>query len=83
LPRYAFRESTLRKAIERQDIPRHSKNIKPASEQKSSSKSERSRADAATGIGAACTRADERMAAALGLARGQRHDLKRGTTYSD
>ncbi len=70
--RVGIRESTLRKAIERQDIPRLPKNTEPSSEQKSSSKSERSRADAdaASGIGTACTRADERIAAALGLAEG-------------
>ena len=67
-------ESTLRKAIKRGAIAKHpvaktqtmqNQGIDPAS-----SKSERSRIDAqaASGIGVACTRADERIDAALGLA---------------
>lgn len=63
-------ESTLRKAIGRQDVPRLTKNS-AANEPKEigASKSERSRADAvaAGGMGTACTRADERVAAAMGL----------------
>lgn len=67
-------ESTLRKAIERKlIIPADA--IAPdvtdqAVETVGSTKGERSRIDAmaADGIGTACTRADERMAAALGLA---------------
>ena len=69
-------ESTLRKAVKRGVIAKHAvtvtradtmqnQNIDPAS-----SKSERSRIDAqaANGLGVACTRADERIDAALGLA---------------
>jgi hypothetical protein len=63
-------ESTLRKALKRQDVPRLAKNP-AANEPKGigASKSERSRADAeaAAGMGTACTRADERIAAAMGL----------------
>lgn len=67
-------ESTLRKAVKRGVIAKHAvaktdtmqnNIVDPAS-----SKSERSRIDAqaASGIGVACTRADERIDAALGLA---------------
>jgi hypothetical protein len=67
-------ESTLRKAVKRGVIAKHAvartdtmqnKSVDPAS-----TKSERSRIDAqaASGIGVACTRADERIDAALGLA---------------
>jgi hypothetical protein len=63
-------ESTLRKAIERQGVPRLTKNS-AVNEPKEigASKSKRSRADAvaAGGMGTACTRADERVAAAMGL----------------
>ena len=63
-------ELTLRKAIGRQGVPRLTKNS-AANEPKEigASKSERSRADAeaASGMGTACTRADERVAAAMGL----------------
>ena len=63
-------ESTLRKAIGRQGVPRLTK-TSAANEPKEigASKSERSRADAeaASGMGTACTRADERVAAAMGL----------------
>jgi len=63
-------ESTLRKAIARKQIvlPETTPPESPA-EVPGSSKAERSRGDAqaAQGIGTACTRADERMAAALGL----------------
>jgi DNA-binding CsgD family transcriptional regulator len=64
-------ESTLRKAIARQGVPKL-----PAAEADhptpGRSKSERSRADAeaAAGMGTACTRADERIQAAMGLAAG-------------
>ena len=67
--RVGINDSTLRKAIKRKAIPR----IKV--EEKidlavGTTKGERSRADAeaAAGIGTACTRADERAAAAMGLA---------------
>ena len=67
------KESTLRKAIGRQAVPQ----LAPLSEERvesepASTKSERSRADAAAaaGMGTACTRADERIQAALGLAIG-------------
>ena len=67
------KESTLRKAIRRQAVPQ----LAPLSEERvesdpASTKSERSRADAeaAAGMGTACTRADERIQAALGLAIG-------------
>lgn len=69
-------ESTLRKAVKRGVIAKHTvthtdnmqtQSIEPAS---ASTKSERSRIDAqaASGIGTACTRADERIDAAFGLA---------------
>ena len=65
-----IQESTLRKALKRQDVPRLTK-TSAADEPKAigSSKSERSRADAeaADGMGTACTRADERVAAAMGV----------------
>jgi prepilin-type processing-associated H-X9-DG protein len=65
-----IKESTLRKALGRQGVPRLAKNP-AAHDQKEigASKSERSRADAeaAAGMGTACTRADERVAAAMGL----------------
>ncbi len=63
-------ESTLRKALRRQGIPRLTKNADDDEpKQIGASKSERSRADAAAadGMGTACTRADERVAAAMGL----------------
>jgi transposase-like protein len=63
-------ESTLRKALGRQGFP-HLAKTPATNDQKEigSSKSERSRADAeaADGMGTACTRADERVAAAMGL----------------
>ena len=64
-----IKESTLRKALKREAVPRLAKNP-AANEPIGSSKSERSRADAAAadGMGTACTRADERIAAAIGLA---------------
>ena len=66
-------ESTLRKAIRRGAVP---KILKGAGENidlaAGTTKAERSRADAeaASGLGTACTRADERIAAAMGLATG-------------
>lgn len=66
-------ESTLRKAVKRGVIAKHAVVKADAMQNQSaetiSSKSERSRIDAqaASGIGVACTRADERIDAALGL----------------
>ena len=62
-------ESTLRKAIARDAVPKLPASA-GATARKGSSKSERSRADAAAaeGMGTACTRADERIEAAMGLA---------------
>ena len=67
-------ESTLRKAVKRGVIAKHAvaktDTMQDNSVDPASSKSERSRLDAqaASGIGVACTRADERIDAALGLA---------------
>lgn len=66
-------ESTLRKAIKRKQIvpcALPTSHAPPTPLSMGSTKGERSRldAEAAEGIGTACTRADERMAAALGLA---------------
>ncbi|NMQ30169.1 helix-turn-helix domain-containing protein [Candidatus Accumulibacter phosphatis] len=66
-------ESTLRKAIRRQGLPQLAPLPQDAGElEAASTKSERSRADAeaAAGMGTACTRADERIQTALGLATG-------------
>ena len=66
-------ESTLRKAIKRQaipELPKTPEGAEPDADQLAgSTKSERSRddAEAAAGMGVACTRADERIAAAVGL----------------
>jgi len=62
-------ESTLRKAIARDAVPKLPASA-GATAREGSSKSERSRADAAAaeGMGTACTRADERIEAAMGLA---------------
>lgn len=62
------KESTLRKAIARQAVPKLLASEPPSSG--GSSKSERSREDAAAadGMGTACTRADERIKAAIGVA---------------
>ena len=62
-------ESTLRKAIARDAVPKLPASP-GATAREGSSKSERSRADAAAaeGMGTACTRADERIEAAMGLA---------------
>jgi len=67
------KESTLRKAIRRQGVPQLAQLPQdPVESEPASTKSERSRADAeaAAGMGTACTRADERIKAALGLASG-------------
>ena len=69
--RAGIKESTLRKAIQRQGIPRVANSTGEDSPKDiGNSKSERSRADAeaASGMGTACTRADERVAAAMGVA---------------
>jgi hypothetical protein len=67
--RAGIQESTLRKALKRQGVPRLAKNDDDDPKEIGASKSERSRADAeaADGMGTACTRADERIAAAMGL----------------
>jgi transposase-like protein len=64
-----IQESTLRKAIKRKGIPSLPKH-KGSGPVAGSSKSERSQADAkaAEGLGVACTRADERIETAMGLA---------------
>ena len=65
-------ESTLRKALHRDAIPRLGECAVESADKAAagSTKTERSREDAqaASGIGTACTRADERVAAAMGLA---------------
>lgn len=67
-------ESTLRKAVKRGVIAKHTvartDTMQNTNVDSASTKSERSRIDAqaASGIGVACTRADERIDAALGLA---------------
>lgn len=73
--RAGIKESTLRKALKRRAIPQLPECAKPGSGQGAgqgagSTKAERSRDDAlaASGMGTACTRADERVAAAVGLA---------------
>ena len=65
-----LKESTLRKALQRQGVPRLPEGMDDDSKTTGSTKTERSRADAeaASGMGTACTRADERVAAAMGLA---------------
>jgi len=64
-----IKDSTLRKAIKRKGIPSLPKR-KVTEAEVGSSKSERSQADAkaAEGLGVACTRAHERIEAAMGLA---------------
>jgi hypothetical protein len=70
----AIEESTLRKAIKRGVIAKHpverTDSMQNMSVDPASTKSQRSRIDAqaANGIGVACTRADERIDAAFGLA---------------
>ena len=77
--RAGIKESTLRKALKRQAIPELQRYAGSVGSQAAggtvaavagSTKSERSREDAqaADGMGMACTRADERIAAAIGLA---------------
>ena len=64
-------ESTLRKAMRRDAVVRLPPSaLEPEDPAAGTTKTERSRADAeaASGIGTACTRADERVAAAMGLA---------------
>ncbi len=63
-------DSALRKALARGAVRRAGPDAVGACTDTASTKSERSRADAqaAQGLGTACTRADERMAAAVGLA---------------
>lgn len=65
--RAGMKESTLRKGLRRGSVRRRVAGDAGAG---GSTKSERSRADAdaALGLGTACTRADERVAAAMGLA---------------
>jgi len=70
--RAGIKESTLRKALQRQAIPElpRGEPQRQSERDAGSTKSERSREDAqaADGMGTACTRADERIAAAIGLA---------------
>ena len=64
-------ESTLRKAMRRDAVVRLPPSaLEPEDPAAGTTKTERSRAhaEAASGIGTACTRADERVAAAMGLA---------------
>jgi len=63
-------ESTLRKAIQRKAVTKPTVVTGNDDADGATTKADRSRADAeaASGIGTACTRADERMAAAVGLA---------------
>lgn len=69
--RVGIQESTLRKALKRQAVAVLPESAEPNGGQVAgSTKAERSRDDAqaASGMGTACTRADERVAAAVGLA---------------
>lgn len=69
--RSGVKESTLRKALERGAVRKASgESIAPMGADAGTTKTERSRADAqaASGMGMACTRADERVGAAMGLA---------------
>jgi hypothetical protein len=69
--RTGVRESTLRKGIGREAVRKAPSGSGAAiTDAAGTTKSERSRADAqaASGMGTACTRADERVAAAMGLA---------------
>jgi hypothetical protein len=65
-----IKESTLRKALQRQAIPQLPESSDNEKKKPACTKADRSRADAeaSSGIGTACTRADERVAAAMGLA---------------
>jgi hypothetical protein len=84
-----IKESTLRKAIKRDAIARLAV-ASPNQRDQGSSKSERSLTDAqaAEGMGTACTRADERVAAAMGLAQcatarfEKAHDVQMGGLLS-
>ena len=62
-------QSTLRKAVKRGAVQKTSSPSHPETDQ-GSTKTQRSRADAeaSNGMGTACTRSDERIAAAIGLA---------------
>lgn len=72
--RVGINDSTLRKALRRKAVPEWPEPEVAADQldggAQGSTKTERSREDAqaASGIGTACTRADERVAAAMGLA---------------
>jgi len=72
--RVGIGESTLRKAVQRGDlaVAETPGRVAPEGGAEGTVKSERSRqdAEAATGMGTACTRSDERLAAALGLLHG-------------
>jgi len=65
---FAIHQSTLRKAIQRGAVQKTLSPSHPAIDQ-GSTKTQRSRADAeaSSGMGVACTRADDRIAAAIGL----------------
>jgi hypothetical protein len=65
-----IKETTLNKALQRHAIPRLPEDVCDANTTTGSTKTERSHADAeaANGLGTACTRADERVATAMGLA---------------
>lgn len=69
--RAGIKDSTLRKALKRGTVPLLPEvAVEDSAKISASTKSERSRedAEAADGMGTACTRADERVAAAMGLA---------------
>jgi len=68
--RASIKETTLNKARQRKAIPRLPEDVCDDSKKSGSTKTERSHADAeaANGLGTACTRADERVATAMGLA---------------
>ena len=68
--RASIKETTLNKARQRKAIPQLPEDVCDDSKKSGSTKTERSHADAeaANGLGTACTRADERVATAMGLA---------------
>jgi hypothetical protein len=68
--RVNIKETTLNKARQRQAIPRLPEDVSGDSTKTGSTKTERSHADAeaANGMGTACTRADELVATAMCLA---------------
>jgi hypothetical protein len=68
--RASIKETTLNKARQRKAIPRLPEDVCDDCKKSGSTKTERSHADAeaANGLGTACTRADERVATAMGLA---------------